>query len=295
MFIIKFKSVFCLGGTPQAKKYLVYIIMTSFKDFLIKNSTIKKSFIDDFFEIIREDYFEISDQFLINSNKLQLWLNITTRKEFHSTIKHSYHVNIDYIVTKNTDKNGIGGRNEKIYMLTPDCAKMILQATKSKKGIEVRRYFIDIEKMLYKYKDTIINSLTNELTLVKNNQKPKPDRKKRTIYIFKALNTDQTLYKLGKSKNIRKRLNSHNSSLANDLILVHEFETDNMHGVEQCIKGLMRIAQYRKYKEVYQVDLDILKTFLQQCDDSINFIKELLNKNLTVKDKLFMHIPIYDK
>jgi hypothetical protein len=29
-----------------------------------------------------------------------------------------------------------------------------------------------------------------------------------------------------------------------------------MHGVEQCIKGLMRIAQYRKYKEVYQVDLD---------------------------------------
>jgi hypothetical protein len=56
----------------------------------------------------------------------------------------------------------------------------------------------------------------------------------------------------------------------------------------------MRIAQYRKYKEVYQVDLDILKKFLKLCDDSINFIKELLNNNLTNKDKLFMHIPIYD-
>jgi len=180
-------------------------------------------------------------------------------------------------------------------MLSPDCAKMILQSTKSKKGIEVRRYFIEIEKMLYKYKDTIIKNLNNELTLVKNNQKPKPDGKKKKIYIFKALNTEQTLYKLGKYKNIRKRLDSHNSALANDLILVHEFETDNMHGVEQCIKGLMRVAQYRKYKEVYQVDLDILKKFLKQCDDNINFIKELLNKSVTDKDKLFMHIPIYDK
>ena len=268
--------------------------MSSFREFLLKNSIIKKSFINDFFEIIREDYFEISEQFLINSNKLQLWLDINSRKDFHETIKRSYTLNIDYIITK-TNNKGIGKNNEKIYMLTPDCAKMILQSTKSKKGIEVRRYFIEIEKMLYKYKDTIIKSLNNELTLVKNNQKPKPDGKKKKIYIFKALNTEQTLYKLGKSKNIRNRLNSHNSALANDLILVHEFETDNMHGVEQCIKGLMRVAQYRKYKEVYQVDLDILKKFLKQCDDSINFIKELLNKNLSDKDKLFMHIPIYDK
>jgi hypothetical protein len=57
----------------------------------------------------------------------------------------------------------------------------------------------------------------------------------------------------------------------------------------------MRVVQYRKYKEVYQVDLDILKKFLKHCDDSINFIKELTNKNLTDKDKIFMHIPIYDK
>ena len=53
----------------------------------------------------------------------------------------------------------------------------------------------------------------------------------------------------------------------------------------------MRVVQYRKYKEVYQVDLDILKKILKQCDDSINFIKELSDKNLIDKDKIFMHIP----
>lgn len=136
--------------------------MASFKDYLIKYSTIKKSFLEDFFEIIREDYFDISDQFLINSNKLQSWLNISARQDFHDTIKRSYTINIDYIITK-TNNKGTGKNNEKIYMLTPDCAKMILQSTKSKKGIEVRRYFIEIEKMLYKYKDTIIKNLNISL------------------------------------------------------------------------------------------------------------------------------------
>ena len=44
-----------------------------FKTFLIQNSNIKKSFLDDFFEIIREDYFELSEKFLISSNKLQIY------------------------------------------------------------------------------------------------------------------------------------------------------------------------------------------------------------------------------
>ena len=46
----------------------------------------------------------------------------------------------------------------------------------------------------------------------------------------------------------------------------------------------MKVAQYIKYKEVYQVDLEILKQFLKICDDNINIIKELLNKDLSDKD-----------
>ena len=72
----------------------------SFKDFVLQNSTIKKSFIDDFYDIIKEDYFELSDQFLINSNDLMKWLNITCRQDFHKTIINSYEINKDYILTK---------------------------------------------------------------------------------------------------------------------------------------------------------------------------------------------------
>jgi phage anti-repressor protein len=259
-----------------------------FKTFLIEHSNIKKSFINDFFEIIREDYFDLSEQFLISSNKLQIWLNISSRKDFHNTIKRSYKNNIDYIITKSNNK-GIGKNNEKIYMLTPDCAKMILQSTKSKKGTEIRHYFIEIEKMLYKYKDLIIKNLSNELTLVKNNQKPKIDNTKKKIYIFKALNTDLTLYKIGRAKDLKSRLKSHNSPLANDLKVMYEYETENIEQVEICIKSLMKPVQYRKYKEVYQIDIDIIEKFIKQCDNDINLVKQIVKKQND--GELFMYIP----
>ena len=176
-------------------------------------------------------------------------------------------------------------------MLTPDCAKMILQSTKSKKGNEVRHYFIEIEKMLYKYKDFIINNLSNELNLVKNNQKPKLNNKKNKIYIFKTLNTDLTLYKIGRTKDLKNRLKSYNASLANDLQVIYEYETENLIEVELCIKTQMKHAQYRKYKEVFQIDINIIKKFIKQCDSNINLVKEYINQN---GGNLFMYIPIYD-
>ena len=42
----------------------------------------------------------------------------------------------------------------------------------------------------------------------------------------------------------------------------------------------MKKAQYRKYKEIYQVNLDIIKKTIKNCDTEINEInKEIENKN----------------
>ena len=41
-------------------------------------------------------------------------------------------------------------------MMTIDCFKMICQSTQSKKRKDVRKYFIEVEKLLNKYKSYII-------------------------------------------------------------------------------------------------------------------------------------------
>ena len=90
--------------------------------------------------------------------------------------------------------------------------------------------------------------------------------------------------------------------MANDLDVLFQYETDNIDQVEQCIKTMMKKAQYRKYKEIYQVDLNIIKSVIKDCDANINEInKEIEKKNKKMKggnikiiddtEKLYMLIP----
>ena len=72
--------------------------------------------------------------------------------------------------------------------------------------------------------------------------------------------------------------------MANDLEVLFQFETENIDQVELCIKAYMKKAQYRKYKEIYQVDLDIIKKTIKNCDTEINEInKEIDKKNKKLK------------
>jgi hypothetical protein len=89
---------------------------------------------------------------------------------------------------------------------------------------------------------------------------------------------DLTLYKIGKTINSKTRFSKHNSPLANDLEVLFQYETDNIDQVESCIKSLMKKAQYRKYKEIYRIDLDILKQTIKDCDAKINEINNNIDK-----------------
>ncbi len=77
--------------------------------------------------------------------------------------------------------------------------------------------------MIYKYKDLFITNSSSELNIIKTIQKLKINSKN-AIYIFKALNTDLALYKIGRSSDLKTRLKSHKSPLANDLNVLYAYE-----------------------------------------------------------------------
>jgi len=253
----------------------------NFESFINKYSFVNSKFVKDFFNIIKEDYIERYNEFLIDSEILRKWLKINIRQQFNDTIKRSYKKNIDYKIKNIKRENGgSGGHNYEVITLTPEAAKKLCLSTKSKIGTQVQQYFLDIEVALYKYKNYIIEGMNQKIQQLENNQKPKINSNKKIIYVFRALNTDLTLYKIGKTINSKTRFSKHNSSLANDLEVLFQYETDNIDQVESCIKALMKKAQYRKYKEVYRVDLDIIKKTIKICDAEINEInKEIDKKN----------------
>ena len=274
-----------------------------FETFINKYSFINSKFVKDFYNIIKEDYIERYNEFLIDSEILRKWLQITTHKEFKTTIKHSYKINVDYKLEKIKKTEGSGGHNREVIILTPEAAKKICLMSKSKIGNDIRQYFIDLEIAFYKFKNYIIEGMNNKIKQLENNQKPKINSSKGLIYVFRALNIENaTLYKIGRTINSKTRFNSHNSPLANDLELIMTYEADNIEQLESCIKVMMKKAQYRKYKEIYEVDLDIIKNVIDDCDGKLSQINNMIDKknkkqkggkikNITNTDKIYMLIP----
>ena len=219
----------------------------NFETFINKFSFVNSKFVKDFYNIIKEDYIERYNEFLIDSEILRAWLDINIKRNFTDTIKNSYKKNIDYKIFKEKKSEGSGGHNLEKILLTPEAAKKICLSTKSKKGPLVQQYFLDLEVALYKYKNYIIDGMNKKITQLENNQKSKINNTKKIIYVFKALNTDLTLYKIGKTINSKTRFLKHNSPLADDLEVLFYYETENIDQVESCVKSYMKKSKYRKY------------------------------------------------
>ena len=297
-----------MGGYPPIgiKISKLLYMKLSFLSFLQKYTLINNSFIKDFYKLFNEETIEINNIFIIDYRLLMKWLNLQSKKGFTETLKNSYKVNVDYII-KLENKKGNGGKKKKIYFLTTDAAKRFCLMTKSKKGESVRTYFLELEKTLFKYQNYIIKGLENKIKKLENNQKSQINPKKGVIYVIRALNNNATLYKIGKTINLKQRMKNYNSGLSDDVEMVMIYETDDIDQVEKCIKVLMKKAQYRKYKEVYKVDIDIIKKSIKDCDSKIkeiNFEIEKQNerklkggstkpqkKILSENDNLFIVIP----
>ena len=127
--------------------------------------------------------------------------------------------------------------------------------------------------------------MNTKIDKLEQNQKPYINPNKKIIYVFEALNTDLTLYKIGKTINSKDRFPKHNSPLANDLKVIFCYETENILQVELCVKAYMKRAQYRKYKEIYRVDLNIIKKTIKICDTNIKEINKKIDKKNKIKQK----------
>jgi len=258
------------------------------KEFLKKFSPVSNEFIDDFFNITNYNYFE--NNFIIDIDNVCKWLKIN-KGNLKSTLKNSYTKNIDYTVERIKKEKGSGSGatiKEKI-LLTPFCFKKVCQLTKSKKGNEVREYFIKVEETFIKYRDYTIKGLQEKIKKLENNQKPKVYPKKGVIYAFETPNSPHnSLYKIGKTKDLKQRLKSHQSPLSDDINILYYFETDDINSVEKCAKMFMKKFQYRKYKEVYQVNIDIIKDVISNCGKISENIK--IKESSKNDNKYFLHI-----
>jgi phage anti-repressor protein len=235
----------------------------SLQDYLKKYSSINNKFIDDFFSLY--DVKTSNDDFVINLENVAKWLNC---KKFtlNDTIKNTYQINIDYKISKSINQKSTG-RPRKEVMITPNCFKRLCMMSRTEKAEEVRSYFIALEDHINKYKGYIIEGLNKKVAKYETELKPQEiQNESGSIYVLKTTESIEGVYKLGKAKNFKQRLQTHQTSHPEKLDIAYVYETDMIDQVESCLKNLLKTKGYRKRKEFYEIDIDILKTLIKMCE-----------------------------
>lgn len=244
----------------------------SLQEYLKKFSSINNKFIDDFFGLFDENTDD--DDFVIDIESISKWLNIV-KWNIKKTLIESYRKNIDYKITE--QKSTTAGRPSEKILLTPDCFKRICMLTKSSKGEEVRSYYIQLEKHIDKYKDSIISSLRSRVKVLEADLKPLDIPKdKGVIYVLKTDNNIELkdIYKIGSTQDFKSRLTTHQTSHVDNVKVEYIYETMDIKGVERCLQAILKDRQYRKRKEFYKIELDDLKQIIDNCGNSIKLLKK---------------------
>lgn len=256
------------------------------KNFLKKYSSIDNFFLDEFL-----GFYNINtknNEFVVNLENVAKWLN-TNKNKLKSTLQNSYIKNKHYILQEGKTHPHGGRANIDIFITTRTFKKLCI-LTKTKKGEEVRDYFLDLEDLISEYKSYIINGLEEKIKKYENNLKKIPNINKGFIYVFNVSNNkEEELYKIGRTNNLHKRMNTYNSGVADNIELLFVYEVEDITSIENCIKIFLKKYKYRSSKEVYQINLGLIKNIILQCNKT-QLISEnkLLTQKLNENDELYV-------
>ncbi len=102
-------------------------------------------------QIIKVTKKEIGSEALQTVNSRELWKQLEVQDKYADWIKYQIESleleeKLDFEVFRKKPKNPQGGRPETDYILSLDTAKHIAMSSRTQKGKEVRKYFIEMEK-----------------------------------------------------------------------------------------------------------------------------------------------------
>jgi hypothetical protein len=241
--------------------------------FLKKFSTIPNTFIDDMFAMYNPD--TIQTDMAINLDAVAKWLGVR-KDNLMATLKASYASGIDYEVSRKTNpsiKGKFGGNSYKLVLLTPDCFKRLCMRSKGKTAEDVRSYFINVESLVMKYRQQMMDGMQHDIERLESGRLARglprsPPAPEGYIYVLRASAKYDSVVKIGRTRDLVRRLREHSAALADDPQVLFTFRTDDAVAVETCVKGWLKDRQWvrGRYKEVFKADLDMVKQLVHGCD-----------------------------
>lgn len=200
-------------------------------------------------QIIKVSNNEIGEEKLQTVNSRELWQELGVQKDYSDWIKTQIETldleeNLDFVKLplKGESKNtlGRGGDRKSIdYIITIDAAKHIAMASRTPKGKEVRKYFIEMEKYARFVLEQKIES-ANILHFVKNQQFYIEKRQEVTLEVI----SDFIEFGENTVNNLRNLINAELDSL----LILNKAYVDSMEdpAIQRMFMSVVKSIEYKR-------------------------------------------------
>lgn len=221
---------------------------------LKKHTTIDTDFINTFFKKFKiggELDFDIEDKNV--AKYLGITLQSLRNRLLNQNSKNkNYLEKVDYVKIK-SGKSSAG----LTYMINYQCFERLAMSGDSVESESVRMYFVKLREFITEHQYLIYQAIEN-----------KSDLKKYTnfesIYFF-AADERKFNFKIGRTKNIVQRLRNYNVGRIKEVDLKYFALVKNSFLIEQCMKFKLKKKQVLPNKEIYEIDVNLLKKVIKEC------------------------------
>jgi len=260
-------------------------------------------------------HYHPTNDYPINLEDVFKMIGFANKGNAMKTIKSNFTKDEDYkiLLVRKDDRKNEGGFNKEDVMLNVDTFKNLCMLAKTKKGKEIRKYYVKLEniynqlnkeeieqqKILLMEKD-VENKKKVEMTLRDSFDK------RSVVYLIKISMNDEIIYKFGYTDDIITRLRTHKNQISEDIELVYCIESkDNkllekmlIDYLEQYNFRIKRTINYKQQTELFKVnDIEMVKNKLKELNKDVendkllimtlkNKIIDLENENIELKKKI---------
>ena len=235
------------------------------EDFLITHSNIDKFFIYDFFMIQKIGKDSENEPFTMNLNFIAKWLDIK-KGDLTDTIKTYYIENVDYKVVRHNPKNQkkskkIGKRPTVNIYITTNCFKSLCMRSETPKAEEVRKYYLELEKLVDEYKDYIIKTQEEKITNLEYELKPNKNKFDGYFYIYEV----GEYYHTGSTESLNLMFKNNDSLNSQTIRPIIRLKVNDPLKLNSCVNNLLNQYRTKKNKDFFKMDFITLISIIKDC------------------------------
>jgi len=293
-------------------------------------------YLDKFWQNIKDDiWIYIDDNMLkyigYNSNELwkekQNYLNLVKRN-FDEDIDFKYINSKEFKIFLSThevpiENNEYNEHNKvKHLIVSPDCFKQSLMLLQTPKSKEIKKYYIELERIFKfyleyqnEYRKAELENKNKELENKDLESKKKVEitlrdsfNKRCIVYLIKVKIDDGIIYKFGYTDDIVTRLRTHKNQINDDIELIYCIESKDNKMLEKLLIDYLEQYKFRikrtindkQQTELLKVnDIEMIKNKLIELNNDVeneklliiklkNKIIDLENENVNLKKQLLL-------